>query len=206
MFSTIIKELKHHMPFTALGALSGIVFMYFFRNIPQKLSYELFYVFHPAHVLLSALATAGMYKHYACPNNRKKCNLGLLLTIGCVGSIGVATLSDSVMPYIGEIMLGMHDAHMHVGFIEKWWLIVMLAVIGIMIAYVNPTTRFPHAAHVFVSTWASLFHVLMVAPKNAGIFVYLGIFIFLFIAVWVPCCVSDIVFPLLFVGKKDHSH
>ena len=206
MFSTIIKELKHHMPFTALGALSGIIFMYFFRNIPQKLSYELFYVFHLAHVLLSALATAGMYKHYTCPDNKKKCNLGLLLLIGCVGSIGVATLSDSVMPYIGEVMLGMHGAHMHVGFIEKWWLIVMLAVIGIMIAYVNPTTRFPHAAHVFVSTWASLFHVLMVVPKNAGIFVYLGIFIFLFIAVWVPCCVSDIVFPLLFVGKKDHSH
>jgi hypothetical protein len=27
--------------------------------------------------------------------------------------------------------------------------------------------------------------------------------IFLFLAVWIPCCTSDIIFPLLFV--KDHT-
>ena len=30
----------------------------------------------------------------------------------------------------------------------------------------------------------------------------LGMFLVLFIAVWVPCCVSDIVFPMLFIGKS----
>jgi len=30
-------------------------------------------------------------------------------------------------------------------------------------------------------------------------FTYIGIFIFLFLSVWIPCCLSDIVFPLLFV-------
>ncbi len=29
-----------------------------------------------------------------------------------------------------------------------------------------------------------------------------GVFVILFIAVWLPCCISDIVFPLLFV-KSD---
>jgi len=29
------------------------------------------------------------------------------------------------------------------------------------------------------------------------------IFIFLFLAVWLPCCVSDIVFPLLFVTNEQ---
>jgi hypothetical protein len=33
----------------------------------------------------------------------------------------------------------------------------------------------------------------------------LGMFIVLFLAVWLPCCVSDIVFPLLFVGP-DGKH
>jgi hypothetical protein len=32
------------------------------------------------------------------------------------------------------------------------------------------------------------------------------IFVFLFFAVWLPCCVSDIVFPLLFTGNKELSH
>ncbi|GAH57776.1 unnamed protein product, partial [marine sediment metagenome] len=28
------------------------------------------------------------------------------------------------------------------------------------------------------------------------------IFFFLFLAVWIPCCVSDIVFPLLFTKEE----
>jgi hypothetical protein len=30
-----------------------------------------------------------------------------------------------------------------------------------------------------------------------------GCFGFLFLAVWLPCCISDIVFPLLFVKSSD---
>jgi hypothetical protein len=30
----------------------------------------------------------------------------------------------------------------------------------------------------------------------------LTVFVFLFLAVWIPCCVSDIVFPLLFVKAQ----
>ena len=30
-----------------------------------------------------------------------------------------------------------------------------------------------------------------------------GIAVFLFLSVWLPCCTSDIVFPLLFAPNKD---
>ena len=30
--------------------------------------------------------------------------------------------------------------------------------------------------------------------------------VFLFLAVWLPCCTSDIVFPLLFTRGHDHHH
>jgi hypothetical protein len=201
----VAKELKHHMPFTAIGALGGIVLMYLFRNISHKMAHELFYVFHPSHVLLSALATAGMYRKHNCPRDKKKCSLVVLLLVGYIGAIGIATLSDSVVPYWGELLLGMHNAELHAGFIEKWWLISTMAIIGIMVAYINPSTKFPHAGHVLVSTWASLFHVLMFLGSEAGLLIYAGVFIFLFFAVWLPCCVSDIIFPLLFVGKTDPS-
>jgi len=202
MIDKIREELKHHAPFTIFGAITGIVIMVFFRNLSPKVAYNLFYVFHPLHVLLSALATASMYEAYQCKTTRKQCNIFVLLVVGYVGSIGVATLSDSIIPYIGEALLDMPHKAVHIGFIEKWWIVNPLAFIGIAIAYFKPATKFPHYGHVLLSTWASLFHLIMAAAGAISIFSYLAIFLFLFIAVWVPCCVSDIVFPLLFVKNK----
>jgi hypothetical protein len=33
----------------------------------------------------------------------------------------------------------------------------------------------------------------------------IAIFLFLFISVWIPCCISDIVFSFLFVGKANNK-
>lgn len=201
-FKRILEELKHHAPFTALGAITGIIIMIIFRNISAKASYNLFYVFHPFHVLLSALATASMYQLYKCPAEKKKCSLFILLVIGYLGSIGIATLSDSVIPYFGETLLNMPHREVHVGFIEKWWLINPLAIIGIAIAYFWPSTKFSHYGHVLLSTWASLFHMIMAGGHPLSLVSYGAVLIFLFLAVWIPCCVSDIIFPLLFIGDK----
>ena len=202
VFKRIHEELKHHAPFTAFGAITGIVVMIIFRNISAKASYNVFYIFHPAHVLLSALATASMYQLHKCPVERKRCSLLILLIIGYLGSIGIATLSDSVIPYFGEALLKMPHREVHVGFIEKWWLINPLAIIGIAIAYFRPSTKFSHYGHVLLSTWASLFHMIMAGGQPLGLVSYGAVFIFLFLAVWVPCCVSDIIFPLLFIRDK----
>jgi hypothetical protein len=123
----------------------------------------------------------------------------MLFVIGYVGSVGIATISDSIIPYLGEILLKMPNRSMHLGFIEKWWLVNPLAVLGIIIAYFSPRTKFPHAGHVLISTWASLFHIIMAINRDLSLFSYLVIFLFLFLAVWLPCCISDFVFPLLFV-------
>ena len=204
MIKEIYQELKHHIHFTIFGAVSGIAIMILFRNLSPKISYNLFYVFHPLHVLLSALATASMYELYKCSTDRKNCNIVILLIIGYIGSIGIATLSDSLIPYLGEVLLNMPKRHVHLGFIEKWWLINLMALIGIAIAYFRPTTKFSHFGHVLLSTWASLFHVIMAAGGQMSWLTYLAVFLFLFIAVWIPCCLSDIIFPLLFVrGKKE---
>ena len=75
MLKRIIDELREHAPITALGALSGIVIMLLFKDMPRTVSEELFYVFHPLHILLSALATATMYRLHTCPQGKgKPCN------------------------------------------------------------------------------------------------------------------------------------
>ncbi len=191
------------MPFTVFGALTGIAAMFIFRTLSYDSSHRIFYTLHPLHVLLSALVTASMYKNYKCAASGKQCNLAALIAIGYVGSIGIATLSDSIIPYIGELLLGMPRAEPHLGFIEEWWLVNPMAALGIAIAYYKPSTKFPHAGHVLLSTWASLFHILMAGEQVFSFLASAVIFLFLFLAVWLPCCVSDIIFPLLFISKKD---
>ena len=198
MFEQIFKELRKHAPFTTFGAFTGIIVMIIFCNFPGKISYNIFYALHPLHVFLSALVTASMYKLY---KNRAK--FWNLILIGYIGSIGIATLSDSVIPYLGETLLNLPNRGIHIGFIEKWWLVNPLAFIGIAVAYFRPTTKFPHAGHVLLSAWASLFHIIMAMGEGLSWFSYIVIFLFLFLAVWFPCCLSDIVFPLLFVQEKE---
>lgn len=194
----ITTELLRHAPFTALGAITGIVLMLVAVHLPQSASERIFYAFHPMHVLLSALVTTGMYRLY-----RGK-GVSVVL-IGYIGSIGIATISDILFPYLGGILLGA-TMELHLGFIEKWWLVNPLALLGIAIAYWKPTTEFPHAGHVLLSTWASLFYLTAFGGGIEWTLVLPFVFLILFISVWFPCCLSDIIFPLLFVreGKSKH--
>jgi len=199
MFGHILVELRNHSPFTIFGACTGIVIMFFFMSVPAGAAYKTYYTLHPLHVLLSAMVTASMYRLHT-PGKR---NLAKLCIITYAGSIGIATLSDAIIPYLGETLLHLPKREWHIGFIEEWWLVNPMALAGILIALYKPTTKVPHTGHILVSTWASLFHIIMALGHTTidwttGV----AIFFFLFLAVWLPCCTSDIVFPLLFVSEK----
>ena len=264
----IFKELKSHAPFTLLGAVAGIAFMIIFRNIDKSQAGIMFGIFHPSHVFLSAMVTASVFVvHY------QKKNFIKVLLVGYFGSIGVATLSDSVVPYIGEKLFSLnipthhhhhdteadhdhdaaltdksleldhdhdhdhlaanqtehaedqiseltadhehdHDAalaehsehhhkhstgQLHLGFVEEWYIVHPAAILGIIFAWFIPRSKCPHAAHVLISTWASSAHILMHSQVSFTPGIVAQIFGILFIAVWLPCCISDIVFPMLFV-------
>ena len=239
----VVKELKLHAPFTLFGAVIGMLCMFLFRYLGPEINHRLFQAFHPLHVVLSAMVTASLFKMRS-----GKTAFWLVLVVGYFGSIGVATLSDCIIPYYGETILGVaipshasqhvaHDPgqasevhveeadahaghdhegeactdghegkpHLHLGFIEDWYIVNPSALLGIFLACLIPHerlhSRFPHAAHVLVSTWASLFHVLANLHADLTGVMVVGIFLALFVAVWLPCCISDIVFPMLFVGE-----
>jgi len=201
MLKRIADELKHHAPFTASGAATGIVLMViiaFADVLPQvsQSSYTVFYILHPTHIVLSAMVTISIYRKYG------DSSIWRAILIGYFGSIGIATLSDSVIPYLGETLLGLENRGIHIGFIEEPLLTHPAAFIGIAIGYRKPTTKFPHCGHVLLSTWASLFHIIMALGATVAWTIFPTIFAFLFLAVWLPCCTSDIVFPLLFVRDK----
>lgn len=227
------RELRSHAPFTLLGAATGVGLMLAFRDMTTDQAQILFAVFHPTHVVLSAMVTAALFRL-----RRSSAHFLHVLLIGYFGAVGVATLSDCVVPYVGETLLGVavpihgpgdradhHRAdpagqamedragaggetgpHLHLGFIEEWYLVNPAAVLGVLIAFLLPRTRTPHMFHVLMSTWASSAHVLMNTHAELSPSVLVGFLVVLFIAVWLPCCISDIVFPMLFVDSEGRGH
>ncbi len=208
MGKRIVKELKRHAPFTASGAATGIIIMAImvFGNVPSSVSHTIFYTLHPIHVVLSALVTAAMYM------KDRKGRIWVAILIGWTGSIGIATISDTIIPYLGGALLHV-PMEFHVPFlettkmpvigIEKWKIVNSAAIVGTAVGCWKQTTRIPHAGHVLLSTWASLFYFTAFGIAD-WIPLLPFIFLFLFLAVWIPCCTSDIVYPLLFVRKKKN--
>lgn len=198
MIIHISKELKNHAPFTIVGALTGIVLMLviIYAEVPTQISHHVFYVLHPLHIVLSALVTAAMYRKH-------QGQLFSSLVIGYVGSIGIATISDILFPYLGAILLGV-SMELHFAFIEKWWLVNTLAILGSGIGVWWQRTQYPHSGHVLLSTWASLFYLTAFSAID-WVPLFPVVFLILFFAVWIPCCLSDIIFPLLFVKDSDNG-
>ncbi|MHC1564599.1 MAG: hypothetical protein ACXQTF_04665, partial [Candidatus Hecatellaceae archaeon] len=192
----IVKELGRHAPFTVFGATTGVAIMLLtvLFQVSPSVSSSIFYFLHPLHVVLSALVTSAIYLKYS----RKP---WMAVWIGYVGSVGIATMSDVISPYLGGTLLNL-EIEFHLPFIEKWWLVNPLAFTGIAIGCWKHTTRLPHSGHVLLSTWTSLFYF---TAFGVGEWLSLlpAIFLFLFLSVWLPCCLSDIVFPLLFVPPAE---
>ncbi len=234
----VLNELKAHIPFTLSGAVLGVAFMLIFRNAPDSLNTAFFKISHPLHVVLSAMVTASMFWIHG-----KYKNVLFIIIIGWVGSVGIATLSDIIIPhYLGTKILSINvpvhstlhelehgdtghkensealvhedehehsDGKIHLGFIEDWYIVNPAAFLGIAIAMFRPKTKFPHAAHILISTWASSAYILMTTSGHIGLAMAVAMVIVLFISVWFPCCLGDIVFPLLFVegdAQCIHCH
>ncbi|MFP4117089.1 MAG: hypothetical protein ACLFQ8_03420 [Candidatus Aenigmatarchaeota archaeon] len=193
----ILAELKRHVPFTAFGALSGIVLMtvVVFVGLPHKVSHTIFHTLHPIHVVLSAIITTALYRKY-----RK----GVLtaVVIGLFGSIAIGTFSDALLPYIGGTLLNV-SIPLHICVLENPLLIISSAFFGVAAGFMWEHTKVPHAGHVLLSTYASLFYLTTFGSPASWIPVLPFVFVVLFFAVWIPCCVSDILFPLLFVGERE---
>jgi hypothetical protein len=235
-FKHILLELKGHLPFTALGSVLGVLFMLSFRAVSSKGGLGLFMVFHPLHVILSSIVSASMLTLHG---GRR--NFLFILIISYLAAVGTATVSDIVMPHIGASLFGLDipsegqthhigqdeqadtngDAHtehgMHLGFIKEWYLVNPAALLGIIIGFLLPHTKLPHAGHIFISMWASLAYLLMRVYTEINGLAIAEMFVILFLSVWIPCVASDIVFPLLFVRPdvemagvcpehKWHSH
>lgn len=196
----IAIELRDHAPFTAFGASSGVAIAVAMdllcAEVMVDLSWKAFHIFLSLHLLLSAIVTSAMFRRHGG---------GILsaVGVGAVGSIGICMMSDVVIPYLGGSLLGV-EMTLHIDLLEHPQFVIVPTLSGAAIgAATRLWTKCPHAAHVMISTLASLFYLTAFGvadwiPKLPFVFVLL------FVAVWLPCCTSDIVFPLLFAKRTRH--
>ena len=206
----IAVELAHHLPYSIIGAIIALILMgilTFFavlmkaENLLPKATRELFHILHPAHILFSSVATTAMFwKH------EKKFVKAVL--IGFFGSILICGISDIILPFWGGIILGV-DMVMHVCIVENPLLILPFAIVGVLAGLlitqsVEHSTEYSHSAHVLISSLASISYLLAYGLQD-WIHLVGGVFIVTVLAVMIPCCASDIAFPLYCVNRTNLS-
>jgi hypothetical protein len=189
----IIYELKEHIPFTIIATLIAVLIIMYVQFILKKeIPDELFHTLHPLHILVSAIATSGIYYKY-------KKNIFQAILIGIIGAIIIGSISDIIFPYLGGTLLNL-NTEFHLPIIENTLLILLVAAIGSVLGTFK-ITKIPHMLHVLLSVFASLFYLITFSPEFNMIY-FIASFFIVFIAVIIPCCISDIIFPLLFVRRK----
>ncbi len=202
----VLIELKEHIPFTVIssivalilvGIMTAVVFA-LKEDVIMQGSQKLFHIFHPVHILFSATATSAMFWRH----ERKVMKA---VIIGLLGSILICGISDVIIPFCSGYVLG-KDFEFHMCILEHPLIIMPFVTIGIAIGIiamekVQKTTFFSHSGHVFVSSMASMLYLISFGLVDW--FNYVGsVFIIIIVAVIIPCCTSDIIFPLLFTKEE----
>lgn len=208
----IWKELTHHLPFSILSVVVGLILVGILTFITEIMGTEdasvhfeeLFHIFHPAHILFSAIATTAMFW-------QKEKRFLKAIIVGVVGSLGICGISDIFIPYIAGYLLGAH-MHLHVCIVEHPQLILPFLALGVIVGFLAPGTLersegvvFSHTFHVLISAAASIMYLVSFGVTDWAHRIG-AVLIYMVLAVVIPCCTSDIIFPLACTGKIQCAH
>jgi hypothetical protein len=208
------SELLHHLPYAIFSVSFALIILSFVtlslknmsdpRNAHQG-ALMLFHGFHFMHIVFAATGTLITFRRF-CKDRAQA------LFIGIVSPILFCTLSDSILPYLGGRALGV-SMTFHLCFFSELANVIPFLLVGVLNGFLmsrhdNSHQRtysiFSHFIHIFVSSLASTFY--LVAHGFTDWYKDIGfVFIFIIIAVVIPCTLSDVVVPMFYAkaaGKK----
>lgn len=193
VLNNILKELKEHIPFTALATFVSVSlsFLLIEGNLISSVI-SIFYIFHPLHLLFSAMVSTALFYKY-------KKNIFLSMLTGVLVSVIIGSLSDIIFPYLGISLFGI-PISFHLPAIENPLMIFGALIVGSTIGIITKKTKFPHFLHVFISVFASLLYIFAYSTDFSLLALFL-ILIITIISVVLPCCLGDIILPVLFKEK-----
>jgi hypothetical protein len=210
----IVTEFTHHFPYTIIGSLIAMAGAWWFgtEHLNQGHAEELyslsrasFHLFHPLHIMLSAIATTSLFW-------RHERHLWRAILVGVLGTTIPCGMSDYVFPYLGGRLLG-QNMELHMCLIDHPQLFFPFLAVGILGGFwaeerLTGSHLFSHGAHVFVSSAASLLYLM-----SFGFIAWMSdprllfpAFAIIVLAVWIPCCISDIVVPATSVRMNPCRH
>ncbi|MBI4354759.1 MAG: hypothetical protein HY595_05925 [Candidatus Omnitrophica bacterium] len=204
----LLLELGHHLPYTIISSLIAMGAVWYVGTTkPDALAAQgegSFHLLHSLHVCLSAIATTSVFWRYERRITRA-------VIVGLLGTIIPCGLSDYVFPFIGGRLLG-QPMELHLCLVEHPALVIPFAALGVVGGLffeerMAGGSVFSHGAHVFVSSLASLLYLVSFGStgwmRDMGL--VFPIFLVVVLAVWIPCCISDIVIPVSSAHGGHHS-
>lgn len=208
---TIQDELLCHFPYAVIAVVSSLALLSLL-GLSKTVSgdsgvlIDMFHTFHFLHLIFAATGTVYAYRQHA---------RGLLGTfvMGSVVPLFFCTLSDAVMPYLGGRLCGL-DMVFHWCLTDHFSTIAVFILIGILNGYVVSihgnnskvfSSHFSHFAHIFISAFASALYLVGSGftswSSHAGF-----VFLYLLVAVLVPCTLADVVVPLWWGMRRGSDH
>lgn len=205
--ASVFAELVCHLPFAVFSVALAMIVLSFVSYLDvasgQSLAYRLFHNFHYLHIVFAATGTVLIYFKYSK-------NVVLGFVVGLLVPAFFCTLSDAFLPYLGGSFVGL-DMHFHWCFISHLDVVLPFLLAGIINGWAmssHPTSSKLfysvtfHFVHIFVSSMAAMLYLI-----SFGFYDWwerMGfVFVFLILAVLVPCTMSDIVVPMLFARIKS---
>lgn len=205
---SVWEEFVCHIPYAGFSLALGFAFLsliYFVglgfvnQQVLHRGYHVLFHSFHYLHVIVAVAGSAITFFRFS-----KNILLGVLVSL--IAPTFFCIMSDIMLPTLAGRLLGVH-MHMHVCFLHLHDALNLFAfmVVGLLCgvsllkhkASLRAFSLSSHFLHILVSSMASLFY--MVAHGFHSWYESMGLlFIFLFIAVIIPCTLSDVVVPLYF--------
>lgn len=215
--SSIFSELMCHFPYAifsvslSLAVLSLLGYLTCSNTDVQCLCRGAHLAFHSFHFLHIVFAATGVLIAFF----RFSDNIVRGLLVGVFSTLTFCTLSDSILPYLAGRLLGV-EMEFHLCLISELKNIIPFLFIGLCNGLVMGKFHisrggfysvFSHFFHILVSSLAATFYIVSHGLTHWHHVIGM-LFIFLVIAVVVPCTLSDVVVPMAAAkaGKRNERN
>ncbi len=206
-------ELMHHLPYAIFSVALGMMILSLLDYTSGLTSigqlarkdacsgyHMLFHSFHFLHILFAATGTIITFSRFST-------SFWKALVVGIISPTIFCMLSDILFPYIAGRMLSV-DMELHICFHKELQNVLPFLIVGIangMVLRRHHTSMLQmfslgsHVAHILISSLAALFYIVSHGFSNW--YPQMGIlFLFLVVAIVVPCTLSDVVVPMYLAG------
>jgi hypothetical protein len=147
-------------------------------GIPDTAAEALFVIVHPLHVFIAA---ATLVRLLSRPGRLRPL---VAAAVGYPLVIAIVTTVDSLLPYLAELLLALPSRHVHIGFVEFWWLVHPLAITGTAAGLAAPRLRLRPRLVLAASLLPPVFDMMMAMWKPLDPAALLTIALFTGLSVW----------------------